>query len=148
MDGDLTAATESDAEYLRQLARLRDVREHDEGGSRDGSRPVCDGVVPTALVDGLRNRCLPETDRDQKGHRWRSRTDAVAGAARVVAGRMYDVTCTVETARATQVACLLERLGAPVGTLGTAYSAAPGLVRCMACSEQVSKRWHVRYQGS
>ena len=33
---------------------------------------------------------------------------------------------------------MLERLGAPVGSLGTAYLEAPTLYMCLACAEQVS----------
>ena len=42
---------------------------------------------------------------------------------------------------------MLERLGAPVGSLGTAYLEAPTLYMCLACAEQVSQPWHVPYTG-
>lgn len=63
------------------------------------STVVCDGVVPRALVDGLHTRCLPERARDAGGHARRSRKDAEAAAARVVAGCMCDVARCVEAAR-------------------------------------------------
>jgi hypothetical protein len=147
-DGSLTQAAEDDAVYLQQLSRLRNRWEHQDPAEEVRRPVVCDGVVPTALVDALQDRGLPEGQRSKERHWQRSRGDAIAGAARVVAGRMHDVVSSVEEARATQVACLLERLGAPLGSLGTAYTGAPGLGRCMACSEQVSKRWHVGYQGA
>ena len=146
-NGSSPQASEDDAVYLQKLSQLRGRWEHRDP-AEDVRRPVvCDDVVPTALVDALQDRCLPEGQRSKERHWQRSRKDAIVGAARVVAGRMHDVVSNVEEARATQVACLLERLGTPLGSLGTAYTGASGLVRCMACSEQVSKRCHVGYQG-
>ena len=42
---------------------------------------------------------------------------------------------------------MLERLGAPVGSLGTAYLEAPTLYMCLACAKQASQRLHVPYTG-
>ena len=42
---------------------------------------------------------------------------------------------------------MLERLGAPVCSLGTAYLEAPTLYMCLACAEQASQRLHVPYTG-
>ena len=92
--------------YLVHLAKLRNREECQSqpvgyAGKDVGaeSTVVCDGVVPRALVDGLHTRCLPERARDAGGHARRSRKDAEAAAARVVAGCMCDVVRCVETAR-------------------------------------------------
>ena len=123
--------------YLDKLAMLRT---RDELGN---SEVVCDGIVPTALVEGMQDRHRAERMRGERqgpGHL----AEAEASAARIVAGQMIDVYRSIEMQRATALAARYDIVGVSVGSMRSHRREISSWLECEACSELVTRRWHVK----
>ena len=113
-------------------------------------RVLADGIVLAPLVKACAERDVSRWTMKKQGGRLGGSSgnpgkDTKASAARIVAGRQYDLHNTVWPTRAALVATALEKLGAPMGSLAQNYEEAPPLAPCDCCGDLVTNRWHLNY---
>jgi hypothetical protein len=129
---------------LQQLLELRNLEESESGKEGPG---IANGIVPKALVKALTYRHSPRVGEKSTTARYAT-TEATFSAARIVAGRMYDILQIQDGQTSVSRGHIFKKLGSPVGTLRMAHRETTELLKCDVCGSKVTRRRHLDFTST